>query len=214
MLEPVKTPRAYDASRRRAQAGRSRATILAAARERFLADGYAITTLAAVATVADVSVDTIYKAFGSKAGLVKAVYDVAIVGDDDAVALADRPFIQSLIAEPDTRRMIQAYSDFFANGADRVMPILLLVRSAAGDPAVAEQWRAMQNERLIGMGAFAANIESRGDLRPDLPVGEARDIIWTYTAPDIYQLLVLDRQWSTERYGQFISDALTQALLA
>lgn len=169
MVDRVKTPRAYDVSRRRAQAGRSRATILAAARERFLANGYAVTTLAAVAADADVSVDTIYKAFGSKSGLVKAVYDVAIVGDDDAVALADRPFIQSLIAEPDTRRMIRAYCEFFARGAERVMPILLLVRSAAGDPAVAEQWRAMQNERLIGMGRFAANVESRGTSDPTSP---------------------------------------------
>src|SRR5262249_13557996 len=70
-------------SRRQEQARRSRVAVLREARRRFLADGYAATTVGAIAEGADVSVETVYKAFGNKAGLLKAVFDVAAVGDDE-----------------------------------------------------------------------------------------------------------------------------------
>jgi hypothetical protein len=85
MSSPVNPRRSYDASGRQAQARESRLAVLRAARRLFLERGYALTTMAAVAASAGVSVETVYKAFGNKAGLVKAVFDSDIVGDDEPV---------------------------------------------------------------------------------------------------------------------------------
>src|SRR5215211_1427456 len=93
--------RPYDASRRQEAARRTRARVLEVARERFLADGYAATTLASIATAADVSVETINKAFRNKAGVLKAMFDVAIAGDDEPVPIAERGFVAAIQAEPD-----------------------------------------------------------------------------------------------------------------
>src|SRR6476659_3244056 len=99
--------RRYDSSRRRAQADQNRAAVIAAARARFFADGYASTTVGQIAGDAGVSVETIYKAFGNKAGLLKAVFDVAVAGDDEPVAMADREFVAQIQAEPDARRKLE-----------------------------------------------------------------------------------------------------------
>src|SRR5690348_6190802 len=76
----VKPTRRYDASNRRAQALRNREAILEAAQRQFLDGGYASTTIAAIAAEASVSVETIYKAFGGKPGLVRAIYERGLAG--------------------------------------------------------------------------------------------------------------------------------------
>src|SRR5438105_2248242 len=101
MSEIVKPKRAYDGTRRREQAGRTRAATLDAGRRLFLEHGYANTTIAMVADAADVAVQTVYKAFSNKPGLVKAIVDVAIVGDDEPIPLMEREFVQRNMAEPD-----------------------------------------------------------------------------------------------------------------
>src|SRR6478672_10547771 len=95
----VKGRRAYDSSRRQEQARRTRAAVLDAARRQFLDAGYAATTMAGVAAGAGVSVETVYKAFANKPGLVKAVFDVAVVGDDEPVPLMQREFVRRNQAE-------------------------------------------------------------------------------------------------------------------
>src|SRR6476646_542523 len=123
MSPSVNPRRAYDSSGRREQARQNRGTILDAARTRFLELGYAGTTMGAVAADAGVSVETVYKAFGNKAGLVKGVFDVAIVGDDEPVPLMEREFVQRNRAEPDPRRKLTAYAEHFRVTAARSMPL-------------------------------------------------------------------------------------------
>src|SRR5580765_5811856 len=111
MARAVKTKvkRSYDASRRQEAARRTRARILDVARERILADGYAATTLASIAGEAEVSVETINKGFRNKAGLLKAMFDVAVAGDDEPVAMPDRPFVAVIQAERLGRRKLEMY---------------------------------------------------------------------------------------------------------
>src|SRR5262249_59792052 len=109
MPRAVKAARSYDSSRRQEQARQSRAAVLQEARRRFLADGFASTTVGAIADGADVSVETVYKAFGNKAGLLKAVFDVAAVGDDEPVPLAEREMVVAIKAESDGRNKLRLY---------------------------------------------------------------------------------------------------------
>src|SRR5689334_17406714 len=111
MADPVNPTRSYDASRRQEQARQNRLAVLRAAQALFVERGYAKTTMGDVADAAGVSVETVYKAFTNKPGLVKAVFDVAVVGDDEAIPLMEREFVQRNIAEPDPRRKLEAYGE-------------------------------------------------------------------------------------------------------
>ena len=214
MAGGVKPRRRYDTSGRRETARRNRRNVLAAARRQFLETGYAGTTLAAIAAEAGVSVETIYKGFRNKPGLLKAVFDVAVVGDDEPVPLQQRDSVRRNMAEPDPRRKLAAYADHLAELQPRAAPVQLLARSAAAtDDEIEAVWHQMREERLMGMTAFARHLDEHGHLRTGVSVEEARDILWTYNSPDLYELVVLQRGWSPARYARWIEASLVAALL-
>ncbi len=214
MSGDVKTQRRYDSSRRREQARRTRRAILDAARRHFLERGYAETTIAAVADDADVSVETVYKAFGNKPGLLKAVVDVAIVGDDEPVPMMERDLVARIRAEADPCRKIAMYGEHLASSAPRHVPIQLLARAAAAsDPGAAEVWQEMCDERMIGMTYFARELKEGGHLRRGLSVDKARDILWTLQSPEVFDLLVLQCGWTARRYGSWVAQQLIAALV-
>jgi AcrR family transcriptional regulator len=180
----------------------------------FLEGGYAATTVGAIATQAGVSVETVYKAFGNKPGLLKAVFDVAVVGDDEPVPMLERDLVRRIENEPDPRQKLLMYGAHLTQSAPRSVPVQLLIRAAAAsDPGVAEVWDEMAEERLIGMTQFARHLHEGGHLRAGVSVEEARDILWTYNSAELFDLLVLQRDWPPEKYGRWIADALIGALL-
>ena len=187
--------------------------VLEAARTLFLEQGYASTTLAQIAEAADVSVPTVYKAFANKAGLLKAVFDVAVAGDDDPVPMAERPAILAVIAEPDAGRKIALYTRDHAARARQSVPVQLLARDAgAADPDAAAVWSQTRAELLDGMAQFARDLARTGQLR--VSAGAARDVLWTFYSPELYELLVLERHWSPSRYRSFVEDGVVAALLS
>lgn len=214
MSEDVKASRRYDSSRRREQAGQNRAAVLRSARARFLDQGYAATTLGQIAGDAGVSVETVYKAFANKAGLLKAVFDVSVTGDDQPVAMEQRDVIQAVVNEPDAGRKLTMYAEHLVDAVPRAAPVQLLAREAAtADPAAAEVWAQMRAELLAAMTNFASNLAETGQLRGDVSIDDARDILWTYHAPEVYELLVIQRGWTPQRYGDFLGAALVAALV-
>jgi AcrR family transcriptional regulator len=214
MSSPVKPRRRYDASRRQEQARRSRLAVLETARQLFLDHGYAATTMPAIAAAAGVSVQSVYKAFGNKAALLKSVFDVAIAGDDQPVSMPQRAALGRIRDEPDPRRKLRLYGEFVAEVSPRHVPIQLLARAAAAtDPEAAGVWEQLQSERLAGMGLFAGALHQQGHLRPDVPMEEARDLLWTCNSPEVYELLVLQRGWTPRRYGSWVADTLIAAFL-
>ena len=214
MSSSVKLRRRYDASGRQQQARRNRWAMLQAARRLFLEHGYAATTMPAIAAASGVSVQSVYKAFGNKPALLKTVFDVAIAGDDEPVPVLQRAALGRVQAEPDPHRKLSLYGQFVADVSPRHVPIQLLVRAAAAtDPEAAGVWDQLQAERLEGMTQFARALHQEGHLRPNLSVDEARDLLWTYNSPELYDLLVLQRRWTPRRYGRWLADTLIAALL-
>jgi len=209
----VKGKRPYNSSRRQDQARETRDAILDVARRRFLADGFASTTIAAMAADAGVSVDTIYKSFGGKAGLVRAVCGRALAGDGPVLAETRSDALQSTARDP--RAIIHGWGALTAEVAPRVAPILLLIRdAAAADTEMAALQVEMDGQRLDRMTHNARNLARAGHLRPGLTVEQAGEILWTYSSPQMYELMVLIRGWPLERYRAFIADALISALVA
>ncbi|HEX6674987.1 MAG TPA: helix-turn-helix domain-containing protein [Actinomycetes bacterium] len=216
MSEGVKPRRRYDSRRRQAQAAQTRHDILVAAHEPFLQRGYAGTTLASIATAAGVVVETVYRAYGSKAGLFKAVVEAAVAGGAARAERPpdERPAIQAVIAETDPRRQLELYAATQPGIHARVGPLLrVLGEAAAAEPELAEVARQLEAQRLAGMGRFAQLLADRGALRPDVPVQEARDVLWTLNAHAVHDLLVTQRGWSPERYRDWLADTLARALL-
>jgi AcrR family transcriptional regulator len=209
----VKPKRPYDSARRREQARQTRAAILEAARQRFLDDGFAPTTIAAIANDAQVSVDTIYKAFGGKPGLVNAICQQALSGEGPVPAEVRSDSLQA--HERDPRQIIRGWGKLTAEIAPRVAPILLLVRAAAtADPEMARLQSQLGAQRLERMTDNARNLANTGGLHHGLSVKRAAEIMWTYSSPELYELLVLTRGWPLKHYSTFIADAMIAVLLA
>lgn len=212
-LPSVKPTRRYDSSRRAEQARQTRSAVVAVARRRFLSDGFGATTIAAIAAEAQVSVETVYKSFGGKRGLVRAVCESALAGQGDVPAEIRSDRLQG--GEPDPCKIIRGWGDLSAEVAPLVSPVLLLVRAAAiADPEMADLRAELDLGRLRRMTQNAARLAAAGHLRAGITAEEAGEVLWTYSSPELYELLVLDRGWPLTRYAAFISEAMIAALLA
>ena len=208
----VKGRRSYDASGRREQAQRTRDAIIAAARIRFLTDGYAATTVARIADDANVSVETIYKAFGGKPGLVRAIWERGLLGSGAVPAETRSDDLQ--VRAPDLGAIIDGWSAFVMEIAPITAPILLLARTAAAsDPELSTLLEQAETARLARMEHNARGLIERGLLPPGVTVEEARDVLWAYSSPELYELMVIRRGWPIERYGRFVAAGMKSALL-
>lgn len=206
--------RRYDASRRQEHASANRRTMLDAAIELLVERGYGETTLALVAERAGVAAPTAYKAFGNKPGMVKAAFDYAAAGDNEPTPIYQRERATRILSEPNPVQKLKIYTDGLLGTLTRSARLQLIARAAAEvDPEMAEIWEHMTSRRLIGMGVIATNLAEGGHLRRGLSNRAAQDILWAYTSPELYQLLVLTRGWSGPRYRDWIFRSLVDALL-
>jgi AcrR family transcriptional regulator len=208
----VKPRRRYDSPRRAEQARQTRAEVTGAAQRLFLRDGFAATTIAAIAAEAHVSAETIYKAFGGKPGLVRAICEQALAGEGPVPTETRSDDLQA--SEPDPRQIIRGWGRLSAEIAPRVSPILLLLRAAAfTDPEMASLRAEIEASRLTRMTRNARTLVAGGHLRAGITAEKAGEILWTYSSPELYELLVVNRRWPPQEYGAFIADAMIAALL-
>jgi AcrR family transcriptional regulator len=204
--------RRYDASRRRVEAARSHARVLEVAERLLLSNGYAATSVAAVATAAGVSAELIYKAFGGKAGLVREIQRRGLLGAGP-VAAPERSDAVSA-TDIDARSLLREWTRLSTEVAPRVAPIMLLVRSAAEtDADLADLLEQMAAQRLDRMALNAERLTAHAGVRRDLTIEQIRDVMWTYTSPDLYDLLVGQRGWTVDQYRDFLFHGLSGQLL-
>lgn len=209
----TKVKRSYDASGRREQARARRLTVVLAARELFERDGFRPTTVAAIAAHAQVSAESIYKGFGSKAALAKAVFDVVIAGDDEPVPVAERPAMQAIRGEADVRIKIAMFVDGLVQRQARSARVQMLIRDGRHvDDSLAPIWAKLNEEGLVGMTMLGRHLLETGRLRDGIDLQEVRDLLWNYLAIDSYERLVLSQGWSLERYSHWLARAITSAL--
>jgi AcrR family transcriptional regulator len=216
MTEGVKPRRHYDSRRRREQAAQTRQEILGAAGTLFRERGYAGTSMTQIATEAEVVVETIYRGFGSKRALFRAVMEAVLAGGPARgdVRVEERPAIRAVIEEPDPHRQIALYAATQPGIHRRSGPLLRALRDGmASDLELRAVWDEMEAWRLDGQGRFVAMLAGKGALRVGLSVEEARDVAWTLCSLAVHDLLVVERGWTSETYQQWLASALTCALL-
>ncbi len=211
-MSVVKSSRPYDSRGRKAQANRNRQVALDAAERLFLQQGYAATTIAQIAQAAGLSVQTIYKVFGGKSGLVKGIYQRGLLGKegDPAYERSDTMRTQ----EVDPRAIMRRWGELTTEVASVVSPIRLLIRSAAlADKEMEKLLKSTDEDRLKRMRHHARFLKQRGYLREGITLREATDVLWTCSSVEIYDLLVLQRGWTHPRFAQFVADLMITALL-
>jgi AcrR family transcriptional regulator len=216
MAQIVKPRRQYDSRRRREQAAQTRRDIEAAADKLFRERGYVGTSMQTIAAEAGVVVETIYRAFGSKAALFKAVIESALAGGSQRAETppAERPAIRAVIEEIDPRRKLELYAATQPGVHGRSGPLYrVLVAAADSDPELRDVLDAMEARRLHGLGGLASQLAESRALRSDMSVENARDVIWTLCSTTVHDLLVRQRGWSAETYQHWLAAALQRLLL-
>jgi AcrR family transcriptional regulator len=207
--------RSYDASRRREQARERRVAVVLAAGELFERDGFRSTTIAAIAARAGVSAESIYKGFGSKAAVAKAVFDYTVAGDDEPVAVANRPAAQAMRDTPGVRRKIETFVDGLVQRQARSARVQILIRDGRHvDDSLAPIWAKLTDEGLLGMTMLGRHLLDTGQLRDGIGLDEVRDVLWNYLAIDHYERLVISRGWPLQRYARWLTGAITSAICA
>lgn len=192
----------------------ARTAVIEAARSLFLERGYGATTIDAISERAEVPPATLYRLFSSKHGILKTLLDVSIVGDDQAVAMADRPEIQAQLAQTDPRSQLASFTKIVAQVNARVAPLYrILVSAAESDPDAAALLDELTRQRQAGQRLIARSLAQAGALRPDLRERDAADVIHALMSPELYRLLVIDRGWKPERYERWLTSILIEQLL-
>jgi AcrR family transcriptional regulator len=198
--------RRYDGTARRARAEQLGHLLTTRAWEQFLTDGYAATTITSVAQACGVSVESVYRRFPGKAALFRAVVEQALRGEGPVPAEARSDELPAA----DLHTLLRGWGRLSAEVAPRVAPLLLLVQAAAAhDPDLTDLAAELDHGRRLRMTDNARRLVQAGHLPPAMSVSEAADLLWTYSSPEIYDLLVQRRGWSLERYQQFIVAGLT-----
>ncbi len=196
------------------QAVATRRRIVEVAGRFFIRDGYAATTLQQIADEADVAVQTVYFHFRNKRTLLKELVDIASVGDDQPVALLDRPWVQELRTAPGGPETVAVWLRASREIFGRVAPILRIVRdAAASDPEMAAQWETNQQQRHTAHRALAEILDAKGTLRPGLTVDEAADILFALVSLEIYVLLTLERGWAPKQWERWAARTVSNAVL-
>jgi AcrR family transcriptional regulator len=214
MTRPREATRRYHSPRREAQAAATRREIVEAAGRLFERDGYTATTMAAVAGEAGVSLKTVYVAFETKAGVLRALWNLRLRGDEEETPVAERAWYRELLAEPDPEKQLRQNARNSRAGKERFGGLLEVIRSAASaDPEIASLWSRIKAEYRENQRAVAASVAEKRALRRGLGVERAADILWTLNNPDVWQLLVVERGWSPDEYERWSADTAVAQLI-
>jgi AcrR family transcriptional regulator len=213
MPERVK-PRPYNSPRRREQAAATRREILEAAQRLFESEGYAATTMAAIAAEAGVALKTVYVGFETKSGVLRALWHLLLRGDEADVPMGERPWYRDVLDEPDPERQLRLTAHTSRDVKTRAAALMKVIRGAApGDPDIDALWSRIQREFYEIQRPIVEALHAKQVLRPELDVARATDILWTLNHPDLWHLLVGERGWSAEEYEQWFADAICSQLL-
>jgi AcrR family transcriptional regulator len=209
---PVK--RAYRSTLRREQAASTRMAVISAATDLFVRDGYGPTSIDSIADAAGVSRATVFTAVGGKAAVLRAAYNVAIVGDDEPIPLPERPWARPVREARDAATMLVRYAHMVGVIDQRVARIYEVLRGAAGaDTEVRAHWDQIRDERKVGAGNVIAMLQERGRLRQGVRTRAAADIVFVLIDPGLYHQLVEEQGWKPAAFESWLAETLQMQLL-
>ena len=215
MSDHARSRRPYHSPRRREQTAQTKALILAEAQRLFERDGYAATSMAAIAAGAGVALKTVYLSFGSKPELLRAVWHRVLRGERDDLPVGEQEWFREVMQEPDPRRRLLLAAHNSRLVKERAGAIMEAIRAAApGDDEIGELWRRIQSDFYANQRMIVDSFANDGVLAPGLDPEAAADILWALNHPTLYHLLTTERGWAADRYEHWLAELLDSQLLA
>jgi len=206
---PKSARRVYKSLTRQRQAHETRARIVEATRQLLEAEGYAGMTVEAVARRAEVAVQTVYAAFGSKTGILAELLNETTFGADYENT------VQQILEEKDPEKRLRGAARIARQIHDTQRAGFDLLRGAGVvAPELARLEQERERIRYEREEAMILSLRDAKRLRPGLSYRAARDILWTLTSSDVYRMLVRDRGWSSQKYQDWLADTLVRSLLS
>lgn len=207
--------RSYRMGARADAADRTRRRVVEAALQLMGELGYGAVTVDAIAAAAGVGRRTVFTSVGGKLDALKLALDWAATGDDVSVPLLAREAVTAISAAPDAATAVAGWSALTTAISARMAVASRILTSAAGVDADARRLReSARDQRLAGQRAFARHLADRRALRDDVDVDHAADVLWLLSDPAVYDSLVHERGWSTDRFKTWLTTAAQRQLLA
>lgn len=214
MPDRAPTKRPYHSPRREQQAAETRRAILEAADLLFVRDGYPATTMEAIAERAGVSLKTVYLPFTTKSGLLRALWDLRLKGDERDAPVVEHEWFREVMDEPDAAQKLRLNARNSVAAKGRIGGLFKVIRGAAEiDDDCAALWELIQRDFLGNQRVIVEAIAGSGALRPGLTVAAAADMLWTLNHPDVWNLLVFERGWTADAYENWLAAASCAQLL-
>jgi hypothetical protein len=161
-----------------------------------------------------VSKPTVFASVGNKRAIIKQLRDLAIAGDNQPVALAERPWFTQALDEPDPRRSLRLHARNVVRLHQRGADLAEVLRSGAGaDHELRALWQTAEAERRLDAGTIIDALLRNGPLKAGLDRESAVDILWILASADNFQRLVRARHWSLQRYQHWLAQTLLDQLL-
>ena len=214
MVQEVKSKRRYHSPRREEQAAATRRAILEAAERLFERNGFAATSMAEIAAEAEVATKTVYLGFETKSGLLRALWNFRLRGDEGREPVAQRGWYVKVLEESDPELKLRLNA---RNGRDvksRVGGLFEVIQGGSHvDAEVASLWSRIESDFYENQAAVVRSLNP-ASLRPGLDQMRATDILWTLNHPSVYTLLVRVRGWSLDEFERWLGDTFCAQLLA
>lgn len=199
--------RTYHSVNRDAQAARTRSLVLKAAKKLFINDGFDRVTIGNLAKAAGVSIPTVYAIFQSKRGVLQALVDQALPPEKFAALVKDA------MEERCSPKHLCISAKIARHIYDAEKELMDIMRGAS---VVAPEFKELEQEREFRR--YERQCDSikliKQDLAKGITVQKARDILWTLTGRDMYRMLVIEREWSSDQYEKWLADILIKSLLS
>jgi AcrR family transcriptional regulator len=214
MAERVKPRRRYHSPRRQEQAAATRLAILEAADRLFERQGYGTTTMAAIAAEAGVALKTVYLAFETKSGVLRALWNLRLRAGRDEVPIAQQAWYREVLEEPDPERQLRLNARNSRAAKLRIATVLDVIAAAAPlDSDIAALWDRIQSDYHANQRVIVESLNQKGALKAGLDIDRATDILWTINHPNMWHLLVGERAWTPDQYEQWTEDLARSQLL-
>jgi AcrR family transcriptional regulator len=206
--------RAYHSPLREEAARITRLRILQAAHELFLEQGFAATSIADIASAADVARPSVLSVFGTKATILKEVVDVSMAGDDGPVPVAQQPWFQPVWRARTPAGCLDAYARVCLLIGRRASGVIEVVRRAADEgPEIAGLWNVLQRNRRFGAGTIVTRVRALGGTRHGLSEEQAGDRLFMLNDSALYLALVTERGWDERTLERWLASNMRHNLL-
>lgn len=188
--------------------------IIGAAATLFVDHGYVATSLAAVAERAEVDPRTVYKVFGSKVGLLSRLGDIAIVGDQDAIPVAERSWAADAFGADTGSERVQAFAAVIRHVmASAGWAFRIAAQAASTDTDANALWTSGQRHRLRDATKLINSLRHAHLLRPDRSTRDAVATVWLISSPETFIQLIDGLGWTIGRYERWVERTLADTLL-